>query len=290
MEQCLLSTLNYSGKFDWWEIDHNSRHSDKHPLVVNVAACVKPEKPTECINASGRLDTFLIFVVQGSLEVKANQGVADICENDMIIIPPKSPYSFKTTSFPLCYLCVHFTGNASESLLEKYRIKTFPEVNRLSSDNHMQLRFKTLFESFAKNDELRIREQELLLERLFIEVFRAAKNKELARVTLLRSVRYINQFYAGEIRITDLAKMENMCMTTYNLTFKRQMGMTPTKYIIKLRMDHAMSLLETSNMSVTEIGECCGYGDVNFFSRTFKSYVGSSPLAYRRKARKTDFT
>ena len=285
MEQCLLSTLNSNGKFDWWEIDHNSRHSDRHPIIVNVAACVKPEKESECINARGRLDSFLIFVVQGSLEVKTNHGVADIYENDMIIIPPGSPYSFKTTSFPFCYLCVHFTGSASERLLEKYGIKTFPEVNRLSRDNHMQLRFKTLFESFAKNDDLRIREQELLLERLFIEAFRAARNKQLSRTPLLRSVRYINEFYAGEIRITDLAKMENMCMTAYNLAFKRQMGTTPTKYIIKLRMDHAMSLLETSNMSITEIGECCGYGDVNFFSRTFKAFVGISPSHYRAQAK-----
>ena len=285
MEQCFLSTLNSNGKFDWWEIDHNSRHSDRHPIIVNVAACVKPEKESECINAKGRLDSFLIFVVQGSLEVKANHGVADIYENDMIIIPLESPYSFKSTSFPFCYLCAHFTGSASERLLEKYGIKTFPEVNRLSRDNHMQLRFKTLFESFAKNDDLRIREQELLLERLFIEAFRAARNKQLSRTPLLRSVRYINEFYAGEIRITDLAKMENMCMTAYNLAFKRQMGTTPTKYIIKLRMDHAKELLLTTNESVKSITFECGYYSQSHFTKLFVEREGCTPIEYRKKSK-----
>lgn len=281
MNECHLSTISPSSKFKWWDINHNNRECNHLPLIVNVAACAKPEFPANCINKNGRLDFFLIFMIYGSLLIKTEHGEAQVCENDLAIIPPKEPYHIESASAPFCYLCVHFTGSSAREKLSEYGLKAFPDINSLDPKNHMQLRFKTLFEAIAKNDELRDRELGLLLERLFIEAARGVKYKEDDNVPLSRSIRHINEFYSTDIKMTDLAKMEGMCMTTFNLKFKNQMGMPPTKYIIKLRMEYALSLLETSSMSIGEIGYACGYGDINFFSRSFKRYFGVSPTFYR---------
>ena len=283
MEKCYLSTLTKNNRFEYWDINHNSRESFDAPLMVNVAACANSNFHSSCSNKSGRLDFFLIYVISGELFVKTEHGEADISENKLIVIPPKTPYFFESKTTPFCYLCVHFTGSQALEMLREYELKIFPEVNVLCPQNHLQQRFKTLFEAIAKNDEYREKELGLLLERLFVEVARGIRNKTGDSIPLSKSVRYINEFYHTEIRTTDLAKMENMCMTTYNLSFKKQMGMPPTKYIQKLRMEYAMSLLETSNMSVSETGALCGYADVNFFSRTFKAYVGISPKLFRKQ-------
>ena len=105
----------------------------------------------------------------------------------------------------------------------------------------------------------------------------------LERTSLAKSVRFINENYPSKISIPDLAKLENMCMTSYNLLFKEQLGMSPTKYIIKLRIEHARELLESTNLPIQEIGIACGYPDINFFSRVFKKYVGTSPSSYRKQ-------
>ena len=60
------------------------------------------------------------------------------------------------------------------------------------------------------------------------------------------------------------------------------MGMSPTKYILALRMHSAKELLESSKLSVRDIGAMCGYEDFNFFTKTFKGFTGLSPLAYRK--------
>ena len=283
MNECHLSTISQSNKFKWWDINHNSRECDDLPLVVNVAACAKPDAPANCINKNGRLDFILIFMVSGSLLIKTEHGATHIYENDLAIIPPREPYQFESSSVPFCYLCVHFTGSSAKEKLTEYGLKTFPDKNSLDPKNHMQLRFKALFEAFAKNDGLRDRELGLLLERLFIEATRGVKYKEADSVPLSRSIIHINEFYTTDIKMTGLAKMEGMCMTTFNLKFKAQMGMPPTKYIIKLRMEHALSLLETSSMSIGEIGYACGYRDINFFSRSFKKHFGVSPSFYRNR-------
>ena len=285
MEQCHLSTLNKNGKFNFFEINHNSRESSDLPLIINVAACVKHDRYSKCDNRHGRLDYFLIYMISGMLRVKTEHGVKDIKENSLVIIPPKTPYCIETLETPFCYLCVHFTGSLALAKPQEYGLELFPQVNRLSANNHMQLRFKTLFEAIAKNDEWRDRELGLLLERLFVEACRGIRQAVTDHIPLSKSVRYVNELYTTEIKITDLARLEGMCMTSYNLAFKKQMGMPPSKYIIQLRMTYAMELLSTSDIAVGQISSACGYNDINFFSRAFKSFTGMSPTQYRAKFR-----
>lgn len=286
MENCRLSTISKSGNFDSREIQHNSRESFSVPILVNVACCVNTDIFCENVNPTGRLDHFLLFVTSGSATVKTKHGVKDIFKNGLTIIHSREPYTLKVKELPLRYLCVHFTGAEAEKRVIDYSLGFFPQVNRLYSQNHMELRFKSLFEAFAKNDELRDAELALLLERLLIEATRGVKSMHLVTSPLSKSIRYINEFYTKPIKITDLARIENMCMTAYNLAFKKQMSMSPTKYIIKLRMEHSAEFLETSNLSVGEIASICGYNDINFFSRTFKAHFGISPISYRKKLKR----
>ena len=77
--------------------------------------------------------------------------------------------------------------------------------------------------------------------------------------------------------------MDGHSVTRYNLHFKEQMGMPPTKYIIKLRMNMATELIESSNLPINQIGEMCGYEDYNFFAKVFKAYTGLSPKKYKEE-------
>lgn len=63
--------------------------------------------------------------------------------------------------------------------------------------------------------------------------------------------------------------------------FKSEVGITPTKYLNNLRLAHAKKLLRSSNMSVDEISETCGYARANYFCKIFKEHCGMTPLTYR---------
>jgi len=64
--------------------------------------------------------------------------------------------------------------------------------------------------------------------------------------------------------------------------FKASVGVSPMRYINKLRMEKAKKMLVTSYMSVTEIGEKVSYSNVFHFSKAFKQYMGYSPSEYRQ--------
>ena len=253
------------------------------PLLLNCASCCNTNVQHNNINKAGRFDYYLIYLISGKLDVNTPIGQEIVNEGEMIVIPPKQSYNIRCSGETIYFLCVHFTGTLVEKKLSENGICIFPNKNRLSLNNHMQLRFKTIFEAFAKDDEFRERELSLLLERLFIEAGRAKKNFSGETFGLSKSIRYINETYTEEIKIPELAQMEAMCLTAYNKKFKAQMGMTPSKYIIAMRMQMAIQLLETSSLSIKEISSLCGYANFNFFTRVFKSYTGLVTTAYKKQ-------
>lgn len=70
--------------------------------------------------------------------------------------------------------------------------------------------------------------------------------------------------------------------------FQKEMGQTPLKYMIDLRMKKAKSMLAaawTREYSVAEVAESCGFGDALYFSRVFKKYYGCSPTEFVKHRR-----
>lgn len=69
---------------------------------------------------------------------------------------------------------------------------------------------------------------------------------------------------------------------TLKRRFKSATGIPLIDYLQNLRIEHGKRLLETTGLSVEEIGAEAGYSDVSFFRRLFKRLAGITPLTYRR--------
>ena len=61
------------------------------------------------------------------------------------------------------------------------------------------------------------------------------------------------------------------------------------KYLSYLRIEKAKKLLLTSDMTVCEIADACGFGSVYYFSSAFKKKTGLAALAYRKEMREKYF-
>lgn len=71
----------------------------------------------------------------------------------------------------------------------------------------------------------------------------------------------------------------------FRRVFRRQVGLTPTKYQEFKRMERAMGLL-AGGRSVKQTAEFVGYSDSYYFSRMFKHYIGVSPAGYKAAERR----
>lgn len=67
--------------------------------------------------------------------------------------------------------------------------------------------------------------------------------------------------------------------------FEALFGLTPHQFRIARRIDHAKRLLDRGELSVTAVCMEVGFSSLGSFSDTFSRRVGTSPSAYRRRAR-----
>jgi len=64
--------------------------------------------------------------------------------------------------------------------------------------------------------------------------------------------------------------------------FRTATGMTCNEFIARRRMHEARKLLARGDLLVKEVAYLVGFEDANYFSRRFKSVVGTTPTSYRK--------
>lgn len=98
--------------------------------------------------------------------------------------------------------------------------------------------------------------------------------------------RYIKNNLTQKITLTDIAWHLHCSTVTLTEHFKKEFGMTIMEYVTSKRMQMAVRLLENSDTSIREIAESCGFSDIEYFSKSFKKYYGTSPSEWRKRMRK----
>ena len=260
-----------------------SRASDDQPLAVNCAGNLLTSLPFATDNTAGREDFYLLYVASGEMRLWLPEGERTATTGSVVFFPPKFPYCYTYEGgAPLSYFWVHFTGSYAHKFLEELGFGVLPCLHTAGRDDHVVSAFHNLFGAFETKSRLQKYELSASLETLLLAVALSVSQGE--ERTLERSVGYIHSAYNTDIRIPDLARMENLSNSRYIAVFDKQMGTSPSAYIIRLRMSAACDLLHGTDMSIQQIGALVGYRDPHFFSRVFKKHVGVSPKAYRTAA------
>ena len=255
-----------------------SRRCEDKPLIINCSGRFVTESHLHT-HSLGRADYYLIFILEGALTVNLNGEEASLEGGDFIIFPPGTKYEYSHKGGEsLAYYWAHFTGGEVEKILDKYGLPCYPQYGSTGDFNDISRRISSFFEVCASEEKFKDYELSLLFERLLILVARSSGDFSNP---LKRSVAHINSYYNTELRIPELAKMENLSVSRYNSIFKSTFGMSPLEYIIKIRLSFACDLLLGTNLSIKEISSQVGYGDPHFFSRIFRASIGISPRDFR---------
>lgn len=100
------------------------------------------------------------------------------------------------------------------------------------------------------------------------------------RIQLLLS--YIHQNYSEDISLANIAKAANISIAECGRCFSKIVHTTPYNYLIEYRIKRSKELLDTTNLTVTEIATRVGFNHVNHFIQSFKRIQGITPNDYRK--------
>jgi AraC-like DNA-binding protein len=93
---------------------------------------------------------------------------------------------------------------------------------------------------------------------------------------------YIDSNIGRNIHIEELAKIVHQNPTYFSDRFNEIMGVRPTQYIIRRRVELAQIMLMDSNKNLNEIAFATGFCDLPHFSKTFTKRLGVTPTKYRQ--------
>jgi len=111
---------------------------------------------------------------------------------------------------------------------------------------------------------------------------RDAGDSPQLEMRLGRVLSWIDTNFQWPLRIAELAGRAAMSERTFQRHFREATGFSPSEYIIRARIRHAMKLLEhrKPSGSITDVAFHCGFEDSNYFARQFRKLTGKSPREY----------
>jgi len=99
---------------------------------------------------------------------------------------------------------------------------------------------------------------------------------------ILSAKKHLSQNLDTRVSLTDVAKKAKVSQFHFLRMFKKQIGISPHQFRIKIRIKAAKSLLQ-KEIPLAEVALETGFSDQSHFTNTFKKYTGITPNMYIQK-------
>jgi transcriptional regulator GlxA family with amidase domain len=116
--------------------------------------------------------------------------------------------------------------------------------------------------------------------------FSAQLGAQMAERDGLRDAqRHVAERPDADCSVGALARIALMSERHFTRCFTAEVGVTPARYVERVRVETARRLLEDTDDGVEAIAAACGFGTAETMRRTFLRTLRSSPTEYRRRFR-----
>lgn len=200
------------------------------------------------------------------------------------------------------FLNVHFEprfiwsenfGISSGELIRVFLNRKKNPLNKLDMTKESSMSVRRLIFQMEKELEEKKREHEIMLKvhlvNILIEMIRSFEGQidendfsynAQALHHIERSLKYIDSHLSENITLEEIANVAHMSKNYFCRIFKKLNGMSPWDYITVKRIEHAVMLLNTTDLTRLEIAQRCGYNNTSNFYYAFKKVTGKAPGDY----------
>ncbi|MDR2654791.1 MAG: helix-turn-helix domain-containing protein [Oscillospiraceae bacterium] len=161
-------------------------------------------------------------------------------------------------------------------------------VSRTAINYGMDVEFSFALSDYYINQlELAQDEENIvtLTREIMLHYYDLVQNEKRQSYTkpIARAVRYIGINLYGRCPVAAVAEHVGLERHYFSSLFRQQVGVPPSCYILRRKLDEARKMLKHMNSSVTETAESLGFCDTAHFSRRFKKEYGISPSDFARR-------
>lgn len=217
-------------------------------------------------------DNYMMFCVkEGEFEFSVADGTPHIIKGGQIVICPPHKKFYRKMIKPSKFCMIKFSADVPENLCEN-SISVY-DIFRFNTDLK------------ALSDCTYCAEAELTpyFKHFCCDIWYSVLSQvDTEQKPLAEAVKYIKNNFTSDISVALVAQKNGYSAVGFINLFKKHYGTTPKNYISNLRINYAKHLLMSTQMSVFQTADMCGYADALYFSRIFKRYVGMPPTEFRK--------
>ena len=239
-------------------------------------------------------ENWVLFTFQGIKEMKLNDTVLEYSSENYLVTSSTLPVECQSTASkeePFFAIVVSFDLKVIYQLLHEMNIEK-PKNKRDSNmgtftdktTSEIEEILYRIIKIVDNKEEAKILGKSLVKELLY-RILKGDNSDYLHKLLdntsneakISRSLKLIHESDERFYNVEELAKAEDMSVSSFHSHFKKITAYTPHQYIRRMRLNKAESLISQDNLNVNEVATKVGYEDASQFSKEFKKYFGYSP-------------
>ncbi|GGH29272.1 AraC family transcriptional regulator [Paenibacillus segetis] len=276
---------------------HESYNAAANPEVyesgdLHVLFVGESQTPTEHKLGPKVYDYFLLhFVENGRGQFVNESSVYKLTKGDCFLIHPEQLVSYASDPIdPWRYRWIAFTGDQAAELVRRAGFTPQLPVFHADPSSNIPDLLQGILQAFRGSMP-----SSHLLSIGYLYQLMAEAKETLVKESPLPSgesgvqrivkqmIHYISSQYAYPVSIEQMCTSLGYNRAYLSRIFKKETGITPVTYLLKLRIDKSRQLLRgRPELSIEQIASSVGLTDPLYFSRQFHRFYGESPSQYRR--------
>lgn len=247
----------------------------------------RPEKPW-CSKAKGFAQDRIYLIKEGICTFRINGKEYIAVTGQLLFIPAGTLCSYSTTNLKMDYIFFEVIPHD----LDLISLLDIPFCVNAGLNGEAAQLFRKILECNKQETIRSVFQLKSALYSLLVEYIRlsGAAPTRLYYGKDSKSeylINHIQRNLINDLSNDRLAKLMHMEPHSYIRYFKRITGCTPTNYILRLRLSTAKNLLESTDLTISDIIQKVGISNISYFSKIFKRQYGMSPRDYRESLQKT---
>jgi len=242
---------------------------------------------------------YLVHVLSGKKTWRTSEGTWTISAGQTVFIKKGAAIIDQFFDDEFCMLGFFISDDFIENTINEYSGNIeFPDPDTNSKTTAIQIKnddimftyYQSLLPYFSgvkkPTEELLI----LKMKELIINILTNPEHHLLASYfksvssSRKRSIQQImDANFCYNLSLEDYAKLCNRSLSSFKRDFKNHLGISPGKWLQKKRLEYSATLLQTSDLSISQIVFESGFEDLSHFSRIFKGKFGVSPTKFRKE-------
>ncbi|MDR6370030.1 AraC-like DNA-binding protein [Chryseobacterium bernardetii] len=218
----------------------------------------------------------LVYVESGFQYITIEEKIYLLPQNHAVWIPPNAIHKTNSHSEKIKLMIMFAEISTQESFYDQVNVFSVPPVLK------EMIKYSEKWSKLVKPDH----NEDVFLKALFNELPRFAEYSLTFHISLPKDKRldkvieHLHTHYHNEIRMEDLSDTALLSFRTLERIFKKETGLTPSKYQQMLRIIKSLEYLSSGNLTVSETAYEVGYRSVQAYTRSFQSVMKFRPTDF----------